>query len=173
MESLIEYIAKSLVDDPSQVEVRRRTSGTTIILELRVAPEDAGRVIGIAAMIVAGLALAIPSPDVEAFVAQAAPGPRLGLVAHTVELPGFAGTALALDRVEPGLPAARAGLEAGDVLVTAGGRPLHSTSDLVWSVRQASDEWLTVDLVRTSFAVPVVGGVQALTRAGAFAPPTP
>ena len=37
---------------------------------------------------------------------------------------------------------------AGDVLVAVGGRPLHSTSDLVWSVRQASDEWLTVDLVR-------------------------
>lgn len=46
MESLIEYIAKSLVDDPSQVEVRRRNAGSTIILELRVAPEDAGRVIG-------------------------------------------------------------------------------------------------------------------------------
>lgn len=46
MESLIEYIAKSLVDDPSQVEVRRRNAGQTIILELRVAPEDAGRVIG-------------------------------------------------------------------------------------------------------------------------------
>jgi uncharacterized protein len=46
MEALIEYIAKSLVDDPAQVEVRRRNSGSTIILELRVAPEDAGRVIG-------------------------------------------------------------------------------------------------------------------------------
>lgn len=46
MEALIEYIAKSLVDDPAQVEVRRRNSGSTVILELRVAPEDAGRVIG-------------------------------------------------------------------------------------------------------------------------------
>jgi hypothetical protein len=46
MEQLIEYIAKSLVDDPAQVEVRRRNAGQTIILELRVAPEDAGRVIG-------------------------------------------------------------------------------------------------------------------------------
>ncbi|PJF40049.1 MAG: KH domain-containing protein [Chloroflexi bacterium] len=46
MEELIEYIAKSLVDDPSQVKVSRRVSGSTIILELRVAPEDTGRIIG-------------------------------------------------------------------------------------------------------------------------------
>jgi predicted RNA-binding protein YlqC (UPF0109 family) len=46
MEQLIEFIAKSLVDDPAQVEVRRRNSGQTIVLELRVAAEDAGRVIG-------------------------------------------------------------------------------------------------------------------------------
>jgi hypothetical protein len=46
VESLIEYIAKSLVDDPSQVQVSQRTSGNTTILELRVSPDDTGRVIG-------------------------------------------------------------------------------------------------------------------------------
>jgi predicted RNA-binding protein YlqC (UPF0109 family) len=46
VEKLIEYIAKSLVEDPSQVRVVRRVSGGTVILELHVAPEDTGRVIG-------------------------------------------------------------------------------------------------------------------------------
>jgi hypothetical protein len=46
MEELIEYIAKSLVDDPTEVTVRRRTSSSSIILELRVASQDTGRIIG-------------------------------------------------------------------------------------------------------------------------------
>lgn len=46
MKDLIEYIAKSLVDDPSQVEVRQLPEGGGLLLELRVAPEDMGRVIG-------------------------------------------------------------------------------------------------------------------------------
>jgi predicted RNA-binding protein YlqC (UPF0109 family) len=46
VEELIEYIAKSLVDEPEQVQVNRRNSGSTIVLELHVAPDDTGRVIG-------------------------------------------------------------------------------------------------------------------------------
>jgi len=46
MKELIEYIAKSLVDDPSQVEVTEIEGSTSVILELRVAPDDMGRVIG-------------------------------------------------------------------------------------------------------------------------------
>ena len=46
MKELVEYIAKSLVDDPSQVNVTEITGSTSIILELRVAPDDMGRVIG-------------------------------------------------------------------------------------------------------------------------------
>lgn len=46
MEKLIEYIAKSLVDDPAAVKVHQRRSSSTIILELRVASQDTGRVIG-------------------------------------------------------------------------------------------------------------------------------
>lgn len=46
MEELIEYIAKSLVDDPTAVKVRRRDTGGTVILELRVGQGDAGRIIG-------------------------------------------------------------------------------------------------------------------------------
>lgn len=46
METLVEYVAKSLVDDPTRVKVRRRESGSTIILELHVAQSDIGRIIG-------------------------------------------------------------------------------------------------------------------------------
>lgn len=46
MKELVEYIAKSLVDDPSQVRVTEIEGATSVILELTVAPEDMGRVIG-------------------------------------------------------------------------------------------------------------------------------
>lgn len=46
MKELVEYIARSLVDDPSQVSVTEIEGETSVILELRVAPEDMGRVIG-------------------------------------------------------------------------------------------------------------------------------
>jgi predicted RNA-binding protein YlqC (UPF0109 family) len=46
IEGLIEYVAKSLVDDPTQVKVRRRETGNSTIIELRVAQQDTGRIIG-------------------------------------------------------------------------------------------------------------------------------
>ena len=46
MQELVEYIARSLVDDPSQVQVTEVEGANTIVYELRVAPEDMGRVIG-------------------------------------------------------------------------------------------------------------------------------
>lgn len=46
MKDLVEYIAKSLVDDPSQVEVAEIQRGNSVILKLEVAQEDKGRVIG-------------------------------------------------------------------------------------------------------------------------------
>jgi hypothetical protein len=46
VKELIEYIARTLVDDPSQVQVQQEKSGSKSRLELRVAKEDMGRVIG-------------------------------------------------------------------------------------------------------------------------------
>ncbi len=46
MKPLIEYVARSLVDDPDAVRVTQREAGRTTILELTVAPEDTGKVIG-------------------------------------------------------------------------------------------------------------------------------
>jgi len=46
MKDLIEFIAKSLVEDPSQVTVSEVEGANSIIIELHVASEDMGRVIG-------------------------------------------------------------------------------------------------------------------------------
>jgi len=43
---LIEQLAKALVDDPAQVSVNQVEEGTESVLELTVAPNDLGRVIG-------------------------------------------------------------------------------------------------------------------------------
>jgi predicted RNA-binding protein YlqC (UPF0109 family) len=46
MVELLEYIAKSLVDNPDQVQVEQVEEEDIIRLELRVAQEDMGKVIG-------------------------------------------------------------------------------------------------------------------------------
>ena len=46
MKDLDEEIAKSLVDNPSEVHVNEIQGEQDLILELRVAPEDMGKVIG-------------------------------------------------------------------------------------------------------------------------------
>ncbi|MEA1961811.1 MAG: KH domain-containing protein [Bacillota bacterium] len=46
MKELVELIARSLVDNPDEVEVREVDGERSIILELRVAPDDMGKVIG-------------------------------------------------------------------------------------------------------------------------------
>lgn len=43
---LVEYIAKSLVDDPDEVEVHIIEGEKSTILELRVSQDDIGKVIG-------------------------------------------------------------------------------------------------------------------------------
>jgi uncharacterized protein len=46
MKELIEYIATSLVDDPTQVDVVQERYGSQVVLKLNVAKEDMGRIIG-------------------------------------------------------------------------------------------------------------------------------
>jgi predicted RNA-binding protein YlqC (UPF0109 family) len=46
MKGLIEYIAKSLVDNPDEVQVSEVQGERTSVIELRVAKEDLGKVIG-------------------------------------------------------------------------------------------------------------------------------
>jgi uncharacterized protein len=46
LQDLIAYIASSLVDDPDSVEVNVVEEDRAIVLELSVAPDDLGKVIG-------------------------------------------------------------------------------------------------------------------------------
>lgn len=46
MKELLELIAKSLVDEPDAVAVTKIDGEQTTVLELRVAPDDLGKVIG-------------------------------------------------------------------------------------------------------------------------------
>lgn len=46
MKELVEYIVKSLVDKPEVVEIKETQREMSTIIEIRTAPEDAGKVIG-------------------------------------------------------------------------------------------------------------------------------
>jgi len=46
MKELIEYIAKSLVDNPEEVSVTELEGEQTSVIELKVAKEDIGKIIG-------------------------------------------------------------------------------------------------------------------------------
>ena len=46
MQELVKYIAQTLVEHPDSVEVIEKDGPESVILELHVAPEDMGKVIG-------------------------------------------------------------------------------------------------------------------------------
>jgi predicted RNA-binding protein YlqC (UPF0109 family) len=46
VKELVELIAKSLVDNPDEVQVSQLDGEQSSIIELKVAPEDVGKVIG-------------------------------------------------------------------------------------------------------------------------------
>jgi uncharacterized protein len=46
MKDLVQYLATSLVNDPGAVEVNETTSEGTSVVQLKVAKEDLGRIIG-------------------------------------------------------------------------------------------------------------------------------
>lgn len=46
MKELVKVIAVSLVDHPDEIVVTEKETGNSIILELHVAPDDMGKVIG-------------------------------------------------------------------------------------------------------------------------------
>lgn len=46
MKDLVEYVAKALVDEVERIEITEITGNQTNIIELKVAKEDIGKVIG-------------------------------------------------------------------------------------------------------------------------------
>ena len=45
-EQLVQYIAENLVNAPDEVKVTANDTGRSLVLELSVAPDDMGRIIG-------------------------------------------------------------------------------------------------------------------------------
>ena len=46
IQAMIQYIATSLVEDPSSVDVKESTKEDYVVMELTVRPDDLGKVIG-------------------------------------------------------------------------------------------------------------------------------
>ncbi len=46
MKELVEYIVRSLVDNPDRVEIKETQGESSILIEIKVADEDTGKVIG-------------------------------------------------------------------------------------------------------------------------------
>jgi DNA-binding MarR family transcriptional regulator len=99
-------------------------------------------------------------------------GRRLGVVltpAHatielreSVGLPEVAG--LLVRSVEPGSPAAEAGVEPGDLLIGGDGRELRSSSSLYAAVRDSGDGPLKLELLRGSDEVEVTVRLEAAEK---------
>jgi predicted RNA-binding protein YlqC (UPF0109 family) len=53
--ALVEYLARRLVESPDAVQVEEADEGDALVIRLRVAPEDVGRVIGRGGRIVRAL----------------------------------------------------------------------------------------------------------------------
>ena len=45
-EQLVQYIAENLVNAPDDVKVTTKETGRSVVIELSVAPDDMGRIIG-------------------------------------------------------------------------------------------------------------------------------
>jgi hypothetical protein len=46
MKQLVDYLARSLVEHPDEVTLREEESENTVLMELKVADEDLGKIIG-------------------------------------------------------------------------------------------------------------------------------
>ena len=55
LKNLVEFIVKALVDDQGSVEVREISGAQSSVVEIRVAKEDVGKVIGREGRIIAAL----------------------------------------------------------------------------------------------------------------------
>jgi serine protease Do len=141
--------------------------------DLRLAPGNSGgpmadfhgNVLGINSMVVrGGLALAIPSRAVQAFVTRAKTGRRLGVTVQPVELATGKLGILILEIV-PDSGAAAASLLPGDILAGADGRAFRSLDDLEMAIDTAPGAVLRVEFYR--------GGQQKLRQVAVRLTPAP
>jgi hypothetical protein len=65
-EDLVQYIAENLVNSPDEISIKRRETSRSLVLELTVAPDDMGRVIGRSGRVansIRALLRAMPAPE--------------------------------------------------------------------------------------------------------------
>ncbi len=184
----------SALDRPVVTQSRTRSVVTNAIqVDAAVNPgnsggplfDAAGEVIGITSSIASlsgsgqggsiGLGFAIPV-DQAADVAQqliehgAAEHAFLGVTLQdaTAEVDGVTRAGAAIEQVEPGSPAADAGLESGDVVTAVDGRPVDSAAALTGYVRQySSGDTAVLDVVRDGTAREVEVTLATREAAGA------
>jgi serine protease Do len=125
-----------------------------------------GRVVGINTMIAGGLALAVPSLDVERFLREGSPREWLGVSIQYVPaiLDGRSTLGLYVTNVATGSPASRAGIVRGDILVGSRGEYFESSLDLADVLREGRTSGvLYLDIVRRGRVV----GIAVRSRAEA------
>jgi serine protease Do len=121
-----------------------------------------------------GIGFAVPSNTVRAvaddlvrygYVKRAFLGVALGVSSQAAST--CATTAVEVSSVEPGGPAARAGIKPGDVITAFGGRPVHSYCDLIIDTDNARPgQTVPVTVVRGSRAITVQVTLGEAPRAG-------
>ena len=66
MVELVTFIAKSLVDKPEEVEVKESADGQALLIEVKVAADDVGKIIGKQGRIAKALRVAVKAAATKA-----------------------------------------------------------------------------------------------------------
>jgi serine protease Do len=111
--------------------------------------DSQGRMIGINTMVAGGLALAVPSQAVVAFLENGADSPTLGVVLRPVRLNNSERRfGLMILETQPGSTAERASLFPGDILTGVDGKPIEQADDLAEALSGAYDRVLRLQFIR-------------------------
>lgn len=154
--------------------------GQRVVADVRLLPGNSGgpladadgRIVGVNAMVVDGLAVAIAGEAVKRFLSAPDARPYLGVVTQPVVLPVMSERRMGLLILEAtsGGAAARAGLLTGDVVIGVDGRLFASPGDLLETVEAAAvGDHLRLDIVRTGRVTGIDVIIGDAARAADFA----